>query len=118
MKLPERLILFSLILSNFIFWKMVQPQDYDFEIPEDESSAQLEFSGNLDAKWGILRMNPSSPFYRLQFFDQEKPNDYLSQFRLDFYLNGDYRYKQVGFTMRTFAEYTKEEPIDLSFFEL
>jgi len=118
MRLSKRLIFYSLILSTLILWKTAVAQDYDFEIPEEEEAAKLEFSGNLDAIWGILRTNTASPIYGLQFFDQDKPDEYLSQYRLDFYFNGDYRYRQVGFTMRTFSQYTKEEPIDLSFFEL
>jgi hypothetical protein len=118
MSLSKLLIFYSLILSSLILWKTAEAQDYDFEIPEEEETAKLEFNGNLDAKWGILRTNTASPIYGLQFFGQNKPDEYLSQYRLDFYLNGDYRYKQVGFTIRTFSQYTKEEPIDLSFFEL
>jgi hypothetical protein len=48
----------------------------------------------------------------------KKPDEYLSQYRLDFYFNGDYRYKQIGFTIRTFTEYTHEGSIDLFIFEL
>jgi len=118
MSLSKRLVFYSLILFSILFWKTVQAQDYDFEIPEEEEASKLEINGNLDAKWGILRTNTGSPIYSLQFFGLDKPDEYLSQYRLDFYLNGDYRYKQVGFTMRTFSRYIKEEPLDLSFFEL
>jgi len=118
MSLLKRLFYYSLILSLFVLWKTVQAQDYDFEIPEDEETAKLEINGNLDTKWGILQTNTESPVYGLQFFGQDQPDEYLSQYRLDFYLNGNYHYKQVGFTMRTFSQYTKEEPVDLSFFEL
>ena len=107
-----------LIVYAVILWKDAGAQDYDFDIPEEEESAKIEFNGNLDAKWGILQTNDSSPFFGLQFFGQDNPDEYLSQYRLDFYFNGDYRYKQVGFTMRTFSQYTKDEPIDISFFEL
>ena len=109
----------SIFLVIFFTFSLttVFSQDYDFDIPEEEE-AKIEFNGNLDAKWGLLQTNESSPFYRLQFFGLEKPDQYLSQYRLDFYFNGDYRYKQVGFTMRTFTQYMKEEPVDLSFFEL
>jgi hypothetical protein len=117
MTFSKCILLFSLIFSFIIFCKSTQAQDYDFEIPEEET-AKIEFNGNLDAKWGILQTNNSSPFYGLQFFGQEKPDDYLSQYRLDFYFNGDYRYKHVGFTMRTFTQYSKEAPVDMSLFEL
>jgi len=118
MRLLKRVGFYSLILSFLILWKAAESQDYDFEIPAEEETAKLEFNGNLDAKWGILQTNTVSPFYGLQFFGQDKVDEYLSQYRLDFYLNGDYRLKQAGFTLRTFSQYTKEEPLDLSFFEL
>ena len=109
---------YILIFSALILWKDADAQDYEFEIPEEEETAKLEFNGNLDAKWGVLQTNDSSPFFGLQFFGEDNPDEYLSQYRLDFYFNGDYRYKQVGFTMRTFSQYTKDEPVDISFFEL
>lgn len=118
MNLLKRLIYYSLIISSLISLKTAEAQIYDFEIPEEEEAAKLEFNGNLDAKWGILQTNTVSPIYGLQIFGQDKPDEYLSQYRLDFYLNGDYRYKQVGFTIRTFSQYTKEEPLEISFFEL
>ena len=91
-------------------------QEYDFDIPEEE--AKLEFNGNLDAKWGMLQTQKSSSFYGLQFYDNSEKSDYLSQYRLDFYLDGAYRHKQVGFFMKTFYQYAKEEPLSPSFFEL
>ena len=87
--------IFSLILSILFFGGRVDAQDYDFEIPEDEETTKIEFNGNLDTKWAVLKTNESSPFYGLQFFGQDKPDDYLSQYRLDFYFNGDYRYKKI-----------------------
>ena len=114
----KRMSFFSIIFSALFLWQTAQAQEYDFEIPEQEEESKLEVSGNLDAKWGILQTNTESPVYGLQFFGQDKADEYLSQYRLDFYLNGDYRYKQVGFTMRTFSQYVKEEPLELSFFEL
>lgn len=92
-------------------------QEYDFDIPEEEE-AKIEFNGNLDAKLGILQTRKSSPFFGLQFYDVPEKSDYLSQNRLDFYLNGEYRHKKVGFFMKTFTQYAKEEPLSPSFFEL
>ena len=118
MSLLIRPIYYSLIIFSLILWKTAEAQDYDFEIPEEEKASKLEFSGNLDAIWGILQTNTTSPVYGLQFFGQDKSDEYLSNYHLDFYLNGDYRYKQVGVTMRTFTQYTKEGPLELSFYEL
>ncbi|MBW1824577.1 MAG: hypothetical protein JRI87_08420, partial [Deltaproteobacteria bacterium] len=118
MSLFKRLFFYSLIISSLITWNIAEAQEFDFEIPKKEETSKLELTGNLDTKLGILKTNTTSPVYGLQFFGHDEPGDYLSQNRLDFYLNGDYRYKQVGFTMRTFSQYTKEEPLKLSFYEL
>ena len=93
------------------------PQDLDFDIPEEEE-AKIEINGNLDAKWGLLQTRKSSPFFGLQFYDVSEKENYLSLYRLDFYLDGAYRHKQVGFFMRTFYQYAKEEALAPSFFEL
>jgi len=92
-------------------------QEYDFDIPLEEE-ARIELNGNLDAKWGILQTRKSSPFFGLQFYDNAEKSDYLSQYRLDFYLDGVYRHKQVGVFMKTFYQYAREEPLSPSFFEL
>ena len=92
-------------------------QEYDFDIPQEED-AKIEFNGNLDAKWGMLQTRKSSPFFGLQFYDDPEKKDYLSQYRLDFYLDGVYRHKQVGLYMKTFYQYAREEPLSPSFYEL
>ncbi len=92
-------------------------QEYNFDIPEEEET-KIEFNGNLDAKWGLLQIRKSSPFFGLQFYDISKKDEYLSQYRLDFYLNGLYRHKQIGFFMKTFYQYAKEKALAPSFFEL
>ena len=92
-------------------------QEYDFDIPVEEES-RIEFNGNLDAKWGMLQTRKSSPFFGVQFYDNSEKSDYLSQYRLDFYLDGLYRHKQVGLYMKTFYQYAKEEPLSPSFYEL
>jgi len=113
-----RLIKSIILVIFFAFsFTSVFSQEYDFDIPEEEE-AKIEFNGNLDAKWGMLQTRKSSPFFGLQFYDVSKKDDYLSQYRLDFYLDGVYRHKQVGFFMKTFYQYAKEEPLSPSFFEL
>ena len=113
-----RLFKKNLLVTLFIFaFTSAFSQEYDFDIPE-EDEAKIEFNGNLDAKWGLLETRKFSPFYGLQFYDISEKDDYLSQYRLDFYLNGVYRHKQVGFFMKTFCQYAKEEPLSPSFFEL
>ena len=113
-----RLIIKIILMSLFIFVAAsVFSQEYDFDIPEQED-AKIEFNGKLDTKWGLLNTRKSSPFFGLQFYDISEKDDYLSQYRLDFYLDGSYHYKQVGFFMKTFYQYAKEESLSPSFFEL
>ncbi len=111
---------FPLVIVLFSFAVFQGPafsQEYDFDIPEEEESV-IAFNGNLDAKWGVLKTQQESPLYRLNFFNADNDDSHLSQYRLDFYFNGEYRHKQVGFLMKTFYQYTKEGPIDPTFFEL
>jgi len=114
MRLIKKIFLVALFTHTFTSGFT---QEYDFDIPEEEE-AKIEFNGNLDAKWGMLQTRKSSPFFGLQFYDVPEKSDYLSQNRLDFYLNGEYRHKKVGFFMKTFYQYAKEEPLSPSFFEL
>ena len=109
--------IFLLIILSAFTISNVSSQEYDFDIPEEEE-AKIEFNGNLDAKWGLLQTRKSSPFFGLQFYDVSEKDDYISQHRLDFYLDGIYRHKKIAFFMKTFCQYTKEEPITPSFFEL
>lgn len=110
----RKIVLTALLIFSFT---SAFSQEYEFDIP-DEHDAKIELNGNLDAKWGLLQTQKSSPFFGLQFYDVSEKDDYLSQYRLDFYLEGVYRHKQVGFFMKTFYQYVKEEPLAPSFFEL
>jgi hypothetical protein len=106
------------LLLIFIFYSIsAVSQEYDFEIPEPDPKG-IQFNGNLDTKWGLLHTRKGSPFYGIQFFDDTEKNDYLSQYRLDYYLDGSYNFKQVGFFMKAYTQYSKEEPLSLSFYEL
>jgi hypothetical protein len=92
-------------------------QEFDFQIPTVEHK-KIEFNGNLDAKWGLLNARHGSPFYRIQFFEDDEKRDYWSQYRLDYYFNGDYRQDKTQFVAKTFTQYSKEEPLTFSFYEL
>ena len=113
----KRLIKFLVVILYAHTFTSAFSQEYDFDIPAEEES-RIEFNGNLDAKWGMLQTRKSSPFFGLQFYDDSEKSDYLSQYRLDFYLDGVYRHKQVGLYMKTFYQYAREEPLSPSFYEL
>jgi hypothetical protein len=113
-----RIITGIILFAVYCFaYSNIFSQEYDFDIPEVEDTG-IELNGNLDTKWGLLNTHKTSPFYGIQFFDDPGKKDYLSQYRLDFYLDGIYRYKKLGFFMKTFSQYVKEENLSFSFFEL
>jgi hypothetical protein len=114
MRITVKIFFVLLISSSF---NTVFSQEYDFEIPDEEIKG-IEFNGNLDTKWGLLNSRRSSPFYGIQFYNSPETSEYLSQYRLDFYLDGSYNYKQLGFFIKAFTQYAKEEPLSLSMYEL
>lgn len=109
----------QIVILLFIYFSIesVCAQEYDFDIPEAEVK-RIEFNGNLDTKWGLLNTRENSPFYGIQFYDLADKTDYLSQYRLDFYLDGSYNYKQLGFFLKSFSQYAREEPLSVSLYEL
>jgi len=117
MKFIKLQLLFTPFMLFLFFIELTVAQEYDFEIPEEEA-AKIEFNGNLDAKWAVSQTNKNSPFYRLQFFGLENIENYLSWYQLDFYFNSDFHHDKVDLIMRTFTQYTSENKVDLSLFEL
>lgn len=89
-------------------------QDYSFSIPTAEKKS-LEWSGNLDGKYSISQMRTESPFYQLQFPDNL--SDYLSQYKMELYLNADYRTRDMGFHLKTHSSYYNDSNADFDLFE-
>ena len=89
--------------------------DYSFEIPEkeEEEKGKLEWGGNLDERYFVLHSDQNSPLYQLQFFDEEEPSDYFSQYRLELYLDADYQTKDIGFHLKIHSTYYNDS--DASF---
>ena len=90
--------------------------EYDFDLPDEEED-RLELGGTLDAKWALLNSRTSSPLYGLQL-SGAGGEEYLSQYRLDLYLDGEYRRDGLRVFMRTFSQYTRQEPVAPAFYEL
>lgn len=90
--------------------------EYDFDLPDEEEDL-LELGGTLDAKWALLNSRMSSPLYGLNL-SGVGGEEYLSQYRLDLYLDGEYRHDGLHASMRTFSEYTRKEPVTPAFYEL
>lgn len=89
-------------------------QDYSFDIPGTEKKS-LEWSGNLDGKYFISQMRTESPFYQLQFSDNLSA--YLSQYKMELYLNADYRTRDMGFHLKTHSTYYNDSNAEFDLFE-
>jgi len=93
-------------------------QDYSFEIPQKEAKEErLELGGYLDGKYSVFHSRQSSPFYQLQFFDQGNLSQYLTQYMLELYLNGDYQTKDIGFHLKTYSTYDNDSAADFHLLE-
>ena len=76
----------------------------------------VEWNGNLDAKYTVLRFTANSPIARLQFFQQSIPST-ASQYRLEPYLNAAYTMSDVGFQMRLHGTYYDDRRSSMDLFE-
>jgi len=92
--------------------------EYSFEIPEkEEKEEMLEWSGNLDAKYYAFHSRQTSALYQLQFLDQGNLSEYLSQYRLELYLNADYQTKEMGFHLKTLSNYYNDSKANFDLLE-
>ncbi|MDP2207559.1 MAG: hypothetical protein Q8K98_02130 [Bacteroidota bacterium] len=87
----------------------------DFDSSPNEK--KLEWNGNLDVKYSLLQMSQTSPAYRLQFYSSKDISRYLSQYRIEPYLNAEYKSGSVGFFMKTHATYFSDEEATVDLFE-
>jgi hypothetical protein len=93
-------------------------QGYAFDIPDAEAKKEaLELSGNLDAKYSLLKGRKDSPLYILQNNNSSLP-DILSSYGLNLYLNADYQAENMGFHIKTYQEYYSDRLYDFNLFEL
>jgi len=83
---------------------------------EAESPKKLEWSGNLDVKYSVFHMAQTTPMYRLQFFSKDV-SPYLSQYRIEPYVNTEYRIQDVGFQLRTHGTYYSDKESSFDLFE-
>lgn len=99
-------------------------EEYSFEMPANadvKPEANLEWSGNLDGKYTLFQRRQSSPLYALQFWGEDVGSDALSQYQLEWYLNGDYQRSDVGMHLKTHLNYLNtetDENVDFEVFEL
>ncbi len=113
MTFPRWLLFFAIITSStFVFGQ----EENDFEAPIEEER-KLEWNGNLDVKYMLFNMDQESAQYRLQFFKNPPSSSLLSQYKLEPYLNAEYRTSDLGFFLKTHATYYSDENASFDLFE-
>ncbi|MBU1355825.1 MAG: hypothetical protein KJ620_04595 [Candidatus Edwardsbacteria bacterium] len=106
------------LLCLLIFSAVSRAEDYSFEVPPVETQKEtLELSGQLDARYSLLKSRKNSPLYSLQYVDRQL-SDVLTSCRVDFYLNGDYRTEDLGVHVKTQLEYFDASQADFGLYEL
>ena len=86
------------------------------EAPSEKEN-NLEWNGNLDVKYTLFHMHESSALYRLQFPVDKPSSSLLTQYRLEPYLNAEYRTSDLGFYLRTHATYFSDADASVDIFE-
>lgn len=109
-------------LTGLLFLLLVgavaRAEDTAFEIPPTETQKEtLVLSGNLDARYSLIKSRNSSALYALQYYNRPL-SDVLSSYRADFYLNGDYQTGDVGVHLKTYSEYYGSSQADIDLHEL
>src|SRR3989339_903919 len=89
----------------------------DLEITEEEPEKKLEWNGNLDVKYSLFNMDQNSALYKLQFFKNPPSSSLFSQYRLEPYLNAEYRTSDLGFVLKTHASYYSDTNSRFDLFE-
>lgn len=92
-------------------------QDENFNDVSSEEEKKLEWSGNFDIKYSLLHMDQQAAQYTLQFFQEQPTSSYLSQYKLEPYLNAEYHANDVGFVLKTHAAYYSDLNASIDLFE-
>jgi len=105
-------------LSLLLFSAVARAEDAIFEIPPAEPQKEaLELSGNLDARYSLMKSRRGSALYFLQY-DNRPLSDVLSSYRAEFYLNGDYQTGDAGIHLKTHSGYYGPSQADFNLHEL
>lgn len=96
---------------------VVFAQEVDSSEVVAKKEKNLEWSGNLDTKYTLLYMHQNSAQYKLQFLKQPPSSSLLTQYRLEPYLNADYRTGDLGFVLKTHATYYSDANQQFDLFE-
>ncbi|OFZ46246.1 MAG: hypothetical protein A2381_11555 [Bdellovibrionales bacterium RIFOXYB1_FULL_37_110] len=79
---------------------------------------KLEWSGNLDVKYALLHSRQNSSIYKILNYQQQDTSSFLSQFRLEPYINTDYVARQTSFHLKSHGKFYSEEDSQLDLLEL
>lgn len=102
-------------LLYFLIVPLIASSQEEFDSSTNEK--KLEWNGNLDVKYSLLKMSQTSPTYQLQFYNSKDISRYLSQYRIEPYLNAEYKSGSLGFFMKTHATYFSDEEATVDLFE-
>jgi len=83
----------------------------------EPANDKLALSGSFDVDYSIFWSRKGSPLYQLQYHNQDL-SDILTSYPLEFYLDGNYQTKDIGVHFKTYSEYTTDNQVDFSLFEL
>jgi hypothetical protein len=97
-------------------WLVFGPAFAMSQEAQPEGEKRLEWNGNLDVKYSLFQMLQSSPNYRLQFYNKDV-SPFLTQYRLEPYLNAEYKTQDLGFQLRTHATYYGDRESSFDLFE-
>lgn len=92
-------------------------EEENLPITEVEQEKKLEWNGNLDVKYLLFNMDQNSAQYKLQFFKNLPLSSLLSQYKLEPYLNAEYRTSDLGFVLKTHASYYSDANSSFDLFE-
>lgn len=108
---------YLLIILVFFSTSILFAQENEYSSFEGETENKLEWSGNLDAKYSIYNMDKSSSLFKLQFLKNLPTSSSLSQYKIEPYLNAEFKSSEYGFTLKTHATYYNDDNSSFDLFE-
>ncbi len=114
MKFPLWFIFVLIFASSTVVFGQ---EKENMPVTEEEQEKKLEWNGNLDVKYSLFNMDQNSAQYKLQFFKNPPSSSLLSQYRLEPYLNAEYRISDLGFILKTHASYYSDTNSRFDLFE-
>lgn len=114
MKFPLWFIFVLMFASSTVVFGQ---EKENMPVTEEEQEKKLEWNGNFDVKYSLFNMDQNSAQYKLQFFKNPPSSSLLSQYRLEPYLNAEYRTSDLGVVLKTHASYYSDTNSRFDLFE-